>query len=645
MKIAHFVNFGPNASGLHGTARDLTLLEREMGLDAQLIDWKGKEQGYSKVWAKDGRVETVSPDWGFDADVLVRHSAVPERIQKTGKPIVMSLHGRPDYLVELGRAKDYHIIKEVEQMFHNMPNYIGFITYWDLVKDFWNLVLPDMDICNIGPIVDLQTFNPHGPKTAWNQFNGKPNILVADMWREDTTPAQVLIAAAKFIKEHKPEGRVHLVGGPDFKTPTMNVMIGSLQQQKLIGSAAPLVKNMPEVYRAADFVITQNHIATRIVREALACGVPVVAPQPFQYEIEGYSIQNPNNLEGTADDIADFYDEFEKYSDEYKTEARKIAEREFSGKKAKELLPDFYQKKIDATTGKVQASVKQTGFYFFDVGEFGWALELAAHVRWLKKCGAKVAVSTYPDRVKLYDMADVVSVHPDNFYQLCDTEHQEMYGIRGINPGELIDYFRSKCEGMWGDEYKIPHYFNLAPDCIEKEKMVFESYEANADYVGPKNIVVFPRHRTGLWASRNLPKSFYRKLVCKLCEEFPQCHILTLGTDSGAYHINPDGYSNYESGVNDSLTTKRVVNILSNTTVAIGSQSGPMKLALLQGVPCFMIGHERERHTKDDNWMDTPIKFWETKYSDFNVHEDYVINDVVKYVKQCNRKDSKDVEK
>lgn len=651
MKVAHFVNFRPNASGLHATTRDLTLLEREIGLDAQIIDWQGKETGYSKVWAGDGRIETVSPDWAFDADILVRHSAIPERLQKTGKPVIMSLHGRPDYLVELGRQKDYHVLKEVDMMHRNMPNYVGFLTYWNLVEDFWKLILPDMDICNIGPIVDLQTFNPNGPKTSWNQFHGNPNILIADMWREDTTPAQVLIAAAKFIKEHCPKGRVHIVGGPDFRNPSLNVLIGSLQQQKLIGSAAPLVENMPEVYRASDFVVTQNHIATRIVREALACGTPVLAPIPYDYDIDGHIIYNPNDIKICTSNIADFYHDLMVDPKKIKIASRKIAENNFAGQRAKEILPDFYQRKIDETTGKVQVTIpqqavgklsipvtKQNKFFFFDAGEFGWALQLAAHVRWLKQCGAEVLVSTYPGREKLFDMADAVEVHPENFYEKFDTTQQEMYGIREVHPQALIDFFKSY-------NFKLPDYFTLAPDCIPKEKMIFESYEADADYVGNKNIVIFPRCRQGLWATRNLPKIFYRKLIAKLCETFPKYHIITLGVKSGAYDISLVGHSNYENGVSDSLTVNHVVNMLSNATVAIGSQSGPMKLALLQKVPCYMIGHESRRHTKDDNWMNTQVKFYVTKYNDFEQYTDEVIQDIIKFVNEYNRKDNKDVEK
>ena len=34
-------------------------------------------------------------------------------------------------------------------------------------------------------------------------------------------------------------------------------------------------------------------------------------------------------------------------------------------------------------------------------------------------------------------------------------------------------------------------------------------------------------------------------------------------------------------------------------------------MTLLCGTPTYIFGHERERHTVEENWASTPVGFWE----------------------------------
>ena len=64
-----------------------------------------------------------------------------------------------------------------------------------------------------------------------------------------------------------------------------------LREQESLGECLGLIQGLDNVYRAADVLITPHRIATRSVREALACGLEVVmAPgrnfSPFQADPE-----------------------------------------------------------------------------------------------------------------------------------------------------------------------------------------------------------------------------------------------------------------------------------------------------------------------------------------------------------------------
>ena len=66
------------------------------------------------------------------------------------------------------------------------------------------------------------------------------------------------------------------------------------------------------------------------------------------------------------------------------------------------------------------------------------------------------------------------------------------------------------------------------------------------------------------------------------------------------------------------------------------SQSAPMKLALLQGVPSFMIGHEQERHVKQENWAATKAGFYSISKADYNTADvTDCIDEIVNFIRGC----------
>lgn len=70
--------------------------------------------------------------------------------------------------------------------------------------------------------------------------------------------------------------------------------------------------------------------------------------------------------------------------------------------------------------------------------------------------------------------------------------------------------------------------------------------------------------------------------------------------------------------------------------VAIGSQSAPPKITLLQGVPTFIIGNERVRHVDLENWMKTKVGFYGvTKETYLNFDFSKCINEIKLFVRSC----------
>ena len=124
-------------------------------------------------------------------------------------------------------------------------------------------------------------------------------------------------------------------------------------------------------------------------------------------------------------------------------------------------------------------------------------------------------------------------------------------------------------------------------------------------------------------------------LLYRLCDEFENDDtyiIRTMGTKSGAYDIDIDK-KNYVNFL-DRTSLSDLIEGAKTTICAIGGQSAPLKLMLLQGVPSFMIGHEKKRHVEVENWAKTKVGFYEIGKNEYNDFNDFdCIDKIVEFIK------------
>lgn len=280
MKVAHFAVFSPHQCGLYHTTKDLVLGERKVGIDARFI--AVSEDGKVAV-QRDGSFTTESLDWAYNADVLVRHTAIPTHLQTSGKPIVMCLHGRPESSLMLEKAKELPVITAMANKADDC-RYRRFVTFWPSYVDIWRRIVGEK-IAYVPACVDLDEFQPL-PRP------GVPNILVADFWREDITPFNVICAAQTFVERHG-EARLRIIGmDKSVVTPTLRLLAPIRDK---IDSVHGVMRDVQSHYAWADMVVTPHVIATRVVRESLACDIPLVAGTGCQYT--PYTA-NPTDIDG-----------------------------------------------------------------------------------------------------------------------------------------------------------------------------------------------------------------------------------------------------------------------------------------------------------------------------------------------------------
>jgi len=286
---------------------------------------------------------------------------------------------------------------------------------------------------------------------------------------------------------------------------------------------------------------------------------------------------------------------------------------------------------------------------YLDIGELGWSLYLSAHLRWLKARGKKAdAVMTLPARDCLYEGLVKKIFHAHwKYKEALLLQDQECFGFYGLPGYKLRAYFNAKVPAG----YEIPEsqpLDSMSREDIFKGEMIFEAYpykdktlNSLSKTIAMKEILVFPRYRDAYpFSIKNLPKTFYASLISKLCDEFPKYTIRTMGTKEGAYNITYKydelgvAKSNYINHVGKTPTIQALIDRCQCAVGAVGSQSAPPKIMLLQSVPTYMIGHTRKRHQEEENWGKAKCGFWEIGFGDYNKFYSWeCIEEIVEFFK------------
>lgn len=290
MKIAHFAIFAPHASGQYATVKDLILAERSLGIDAQFVDCGTDKKDTVREGLEDGPIKTVPLSWAIEkADILIRHTSIPSYLYKV-KPVVLSMHGRPESSFRLEQTGQASVISAIRDEIKK-GCYKAIFTFWQEHAYYWKTI-HGVGVNYVSAPVNLEEFTIDGEQHDFSGRKGEFNIIIADMWRDDQTPFNLIFAAKYFRDKYCNNAKLHLYGVPNVKKKHF-AFLADMQKEGFIGEVGGVVEWISKVYRSADVILTPNIIATRIIRESMASGLPIVAPHgcaytPFQAEPRDY---------------------------------------------------------------------------------------------------------------------------------------------------------------------------------------------------------------------------------------------------------------------------------------------------------------------------------------------------------------------
>jgi glycosyltransferase involved in cell wall biosynthesis len=290
----------PGRCGLYETTRELVAALREQGVDSRLVDptlsTNKPNSLYPKGIEADRGALLADMDWALKADVIANHSGYDSTpVAKTAQPVIHFAHGRPRNSF-LSEVKGSTPIYSYWYGKNRDPRFAAICTFWPEHKPYLDVMFPGKPVHVLPAPCDLDMWAFEGPSGyGFNGKKGRINIVITDHVADDVDQFLPLNAAILFAREV--EGvKVHFYAHPQSVQEIVTTVEGKVTERKRalvvkrgfnalatrlkeeghLGECVGWVKGLDNVYRAASMVLTANEIDTRTVREATACGCPVV---------------------------------------------------------------------------------------------------------------------------------------------------------------------------------------------------------------------------------------------------------------------------------------------------------------------------------------------------------------------------------
>lgn len=272
MKLCHVAIVTPKLCGLWETTRELVAAERALGYDARVYD-PAPTQHYPKTGEDRG---ALLCDRAFleAADVIIDHSGCDGTTDNLGQPHILVAHGRPRHSFNSGNNGGPPIYAYHYRL-NRTPKYKAVLTFWHEHVDYLKVMFPDKPVYATGAPCDLSAWTDQGPKGyGFHDKAGAYNVVCTDAWRDDVDPWEAVMAVALAARQ-LPGIKLHIYGkqGDD---KGWQPLFKQLNEEGILGEVKGWVGGLDNVYRAASLMVTPHNINTRSIREAMACGCPVV---------------------------------------------------------------------------------------------------------------------------------------------------------------------------------------------------------------------------------------------------------------------------------------------------------------------------------------------------------------------------------
>jgi glycosyltransferase involved in cell wall biosynthesis len=275
VRVAHVAVVTPGRCGLYETTRELVAGLRKLGIDSRLVDPDRAKNKLHPAACEDRGALIADMEWATKADIIVSHSGYDATaLESTGQPVIHMCHGRPRSTF-LGEVMGGTPVYSYHYRLNSDPRVKAVVTFWPEHREYHEVMFPAKPVHVVQSSVDLDAWSPAGPGGyRFGGASGEINVVCTDAWRDDVDPFVPVNAFALWARTVK-GAKLHIYGNSG-NMRGWGALLRRIRDDGHLGEIKGWVGGLSNVYRAANFMITPQQIATRSIREAMACGCPVV---------------------------------------------------------------------------------------------------------------------------------------------------------------------------------------------------------------------------------------------------------------------------------------------------------------------------------------------------------------------------------
>jgi glycosyltransferase involved in cell wall biosynthesis len=332
---------------MYETIAELIVAQNKQGIESYLFDPANPAGGLS-----DDKITTVNHAKAMEADIYCISSILPTEFWNL-KPTLFIAHGMPEavmmhemvydgiqgfsleektHALDSGKdGKKIHVGSNLSfnkefpfstyiAYMKNLKTIKGTVTFWKRHQEIWKPFNRDL-ICEYVPGgVDLDHYTPLGEK---ERLPGEFNGIYAEMYRYVKHPLFVYCAMAK-VHETNPGLRLYGFGCKEGQIQLWSNILSQTGWHNFAPKFGNLHSHIEKIYRGNDFLLSPCPDSSRVSKEALACGMPVISKCD---EFTDYVMTD--DIQNIADTVEKMINDLKDDTIKVRKNARKIAEDNF----------------------------------------------------------------------------------------------------------------------------------------------------------------------------------------------------------------------------------------------------------------------------------------------------------------------------
>ncbi len=339
LKIAHFCQFAPKASGMYICTKEQIKYERRAGLESEMIEPSNE---VPPAWMEDGWLKPNTWNWAAGADVWVLHRSIPAKLNavKKNKGTVFILHGSAEVML-LNEHVSHGNNKAFNMSISNLWDFDKTVALCPHDYEIMRLYDEREKLVHIQDAIDLEEYTPEGPR--W-EYEKHPAIVSTDTIRTTKLPAHLLWSMPKIV-EKIPNARLNLFSFPRLAAPTWRNLLVRCKGQDISRFTETIVmdgiSDLRPFIRGGDigFINEIHGRAGRTVPEKMAMGLPVISYRGDYTKYHAVAW----DLDSIAETVERLWNDIQTHGDRIHKECIKYAQEHFSMEKATEEYIKIYE--------------------------------------------------------------------------------------------------------------------------------------------------------------------------------------------------------------------------------------------------------------------------------------------------------------